>query len=153
LRISADLKAQLPVLPGAYALIIDLGHGFRLPIRRLGVGRIGPGRLIYCGSARGPGGINARLTRHLRRDKKQHWHVDHLTARGRVTAAAAFLDGSECELVPRALALPGADVPVPGFGSSDCRACASHLIGVPGSTPLAVIFRALGAELTWRMDQ
>ena len=34
-------------------------------------------------------------------------------------------------LVRALLVLPGASVPVPGFGSSDCRACPAHLVMLP----------------------
>ena len=35
------------------------------------------------------------------------------------------------DLVRDLLELPGASVPVPGFGSSDCRACPAHLVALP----------------------
>ncbi len=109
----------IPAVPGAYALVVVLeAPAAGLP----------PGRYIYCGSARGSGGLGARLSRHMRRGKAVRWHVDRLTEAGRVLGAWVFEGGDECALV-RALAhLP---VPLPGFGSSDCRACASHLLSWP----------------------
>jgi Uri superfamily endonuclease len=50
-----------------------------------------------------------------------------------VSAAAAcvrieaFPGGRECDIVVRLLAAGGS---VPGFGSTDCRVCASHLVRV-----------------------
>jgi Uri superfamily endonuclease len=37
------------------------------------------GRYLYCGSAKGPGGLKARLSRHMRRGKSVRWHIDRLT--------------------------------------------------------------------------
>jgi histidyl-tRNA synthetase len=71
------------------------------------------------------------LRRHLRPDKRLHWHVDHLTMAGSVERVFVLPNGRECDLVDRALQLPAIHVPVAGFGSSDCRRCAAHLLAVP----------------------
>ncbi len=44
--------------------------------------------------------------------------------------------GRECDLLARVLDIPGASVPVPGFGSSDCRACPAHLVTLPDDLDL-----------------
>ena len=68
--------------------------------------------------------------------KRPHWHIDRLTGPGRVVLASAYPDGHECTLFARLLSHPGVTVPVPGFGSTDCRRCQSHLAAVPaGFTP------------------
>lgn len=122
---------DLPRTPGAYVLIVALdeplalaGHG---PMRAV----LDPGTYAYCGSAIGPGGIGARVSRHLRRDKRAHWHVDRLTNAGRVVSVRAVPGGRECDLLDEMLAVPGATTPVPGFGSTDCRRCRSHLVRLP----------------------
>lgn len=116
--------------PGAYVLVIDLARplALDLPFSRPTV--LAPGRYAYCGSAYGPGGLRARLGRHLREHKSLRWHVDRLTAAGHVSALAAVPGGSECALFTRVLETKGAAVPVPGFGSSDCRRCTAHLASV-----------------------
>lgn len=130
---------DLPRAPGAYVLIVALdaplaltGHG---PVDAI----LDPGTYAYCGSARGPGGIRARVQRHLRPDKRPHWHVDRLTDAGRVVSVRAVPGGRECDLLHEMLAVPGAMTPVPGFGSTDCRRCPSHLVQLPatpeGGTP------------------
>lgn len=121
----------LPVAPGAYLLIVDLCRPLRLDLPRLARPRLPAGRYAYCGSAKGPGGLRARLARHLRRDKALRWHVDRLTAAGRVAALAALPEGEECVLRAALQAEPGVTAPVPGFGSSDCRRCPSHLLALP----------------------
>ena len=111
---------------GAYVISVDVASSLELHAHTLA-----PGRYAYCGSAYGPDGIRARVARHLRRDKPIRWHVDRLTAVGRVIDALEVPGGSECGLLRRLLALPGVFVPVPGFGSSDCRRCPAHLVGIP----------------------
>jgi Uri superfamily endonuclease len=122
----------LPPGAGAYGLLIRLARPTRLGIRTLGRPRLAAGLYLYLGSARGPGGIAARVRRHLRQDKPLHWHVDHLTRRARVVEILAVPGGSECRLADMARALPGVHVPVPGFGSSDCRRCPAHLLALNG---------------------
>ncbi len=117
--------------PGAYLLLIELAAPLVLGIARLGPATLAPGRYAYGGSAYGPGGLKARIGRHLRRDKAPHWHVDRLTAAGRVIGVRAVPGAQECALVRALLELPGASVPIPGFGSSDCRGCPAHLVLLP----------------------
>lgn len=122
----------MPAAPGAYLLVIDLHRSLPLDVPRAAPTRLAPGRYVYCGSAYGPGGIRARIARHRKRDKTVRWHVDRLTAAGCIVAIHAEPGARECDLVARAMASPDAFAPAPGFGSSDCRRCASHLIKVSG---------------------
>ena len=117
--------------PGAYLLLIDLAAPLALAIPRLGVATLAPGRYASGGSAYGPGGLRARSGRHLRADKTPRWHVDRLTAAGQVVGVRAVPGARECDLVRGLLEVPGTSVPVPGFGSSDCRACPAHLVMLP----------------------
>ncbi len=122
----ADGLADMPAAMGAYRLLLDLDAPLTGRFARTDF-TLQPGRYAYCGSANGPGGIAARVARHLRQDKKPHWHIDQLTVAAKSISALAFPGGSECQLVAR-LAAHGASTPLPGFGSSDCRQCASHLL-------------------------
>jgi Uri superfamily endonuclease len=115
---------------GAYALLIRLGAPWSPGIRTLPARILAPGPYIYCGSAYGPGGLRARVARHLRAGKRTHWHVDRLTSAGRIEDVAVRVGGRECDLVAAFMAC-GAEVPLTGFGSSDCRRCASHLLAAP----------------------
>lgn len=133
----APAGAGLPVSPGAYTLLIRLERDALVRAGSLGDRRFAAGLYVYAGSARGPGGLRARVARHLRRDKRAHWHVDHLLAHGRIVEVAAISGGSECALMQAFAALPGASVPVAGFGATDCRRCAAHLAAVPEGTTLA----------------
>jgi len=118
----------LPPDPGAYALVVDLAAAVTVALPGRAVMVLPAGRYVYCGSARGPGGIRARVGRHMRRGKAVRWHIDRLTEAGTVPGVWVFPGGDECALVA---ALAGWPVPLPGFGSSDCPACPSHLLAWP----------------------
>lgn len=123
---------DLPAVPGAYLLILPLARPLALGGRLSGT--LAPGRYLYFGSANGPGGLRARVARHLRRDKRPRWHVDQVTAAARPAVALAWPGGGECVWRARVEAA-GAGVPVPGFGASDCRHCPAHLLRLDDAGP------------------
>jgi Uri superfamily endonuclease len=118
---SAD---DAPSVPGAYVLVIEMARPLTIALPRKPAMTLGTGRYLYCGSARGPGGLSARLRRHMRRGKSVRWHVDRLTEVGDVIGAWALPGGDECELAAALSSLPA---PIAGFGSTDCARCRSHL--------------------------
>jgi Uri superfamily endonuclease len=120
--------AEAPASPGAYLLLVMLPAPVSVALPHRAEATLPPGRYLYAGSARGPGGLRARLARHQRADKKPHWHVDRLTLAGQVPGAWTFPGGGECAIVAALRHLPA---PLPGFGSSDCRRCVSHLLAWP----------------------
>ncbi len=124
--------AEAPALPGAYLLLIALPAPLTLTLLHRPETTLPPGRYLYAGSARGPGGLRARLGRHMRPDKKLHWHIDRLTQAGTIEGAWAIPGGNECGLI---IALASLPIPLPGFGSTDCRHCASHLLYWPSADP------------------
>ena len=129
-----DCVSTTPKTPGVYVLVFRLDAPLAVQVGRLGRQTLPAGHLLYVGSAFGPGGLRARLARHLRAQKRVHWHIDVLTS---VISPVAYLcDASgrrlECQWAQHLANLPGAYIPVPGFGSSDCRSgCAAHLIAFP----------------------
>lgn len=125
------MKTRDPELSpkGAYVLLIQLDERLDGAV----AGReftLGPGLYAYCGSARGPGGLKARIKRHRLRDKKVHWHIDQVTTRAPVIKIGVSLNLSECELLALLVKQRGCSLPIPGFGSSDCRDCPSHFVKV-----------------------
>ncbi len=118
----------MPALRGSYVLWIDLSEALTVTLVGKAPARLPAGRYLYCGSAHGPGGLRARVGRHMRRGKPIRWHVDRITEAGTVRGAWIFSAMHECDLVA---SLAGFPVPIPGFGSSDCRRCESHLLGWP----------------------
>lgn len=139
MTIDAD---SIPAAAGAYALLVRLCAPWNPGIRSLADRTLAPGPYIYCGSAYGPGGLRARVARHLRSGKSVRWHVDRLTGAGQVEGLAVHIGGHECDLVDAFMAR-GATVALAGFGSSDCRRCPAHLLAAPGRfdtfSPAAVV--------------
>ncbi|MCB2102428.1 MAG: GIY-YIG nuclease family protein [Rhodobacterales bacterium] len=128
--LSVDDAETLPAGPGAYALAIALYAPMRLVRPRGAAWDLEPGWYVYAGSARGPGGIRARVRRHLKAAKTPRWHVDRLTNAGGVALVLALPGGTECAVAEALLSRAGATQPAPGFGSSDCAACRSHLLSL-----------------------
>ncbi len=120
--------ARLTPAPGTYALELHLSQPATLQVGALGLWQFPVGFYIYVGSAWGPGGLAARVGRHLRGAGKQHWHIDILRPYASPTAIWATRQ-THCECAWAALLLqsPGARVIVPRFGASDCK-CVAHLI-------------------------
>lgn len=107
----------------SYQLRIEVKRPVRLIIGRLGRFLFPAGRYVYTGSARR--NIDARIARHLRKEKAIRWHIDWLLTAPGVRVASVKRSGEdECVLNQRT---KGVSL-VPGFGSSDCRSgCGSHL--------------------------
>ncbi|CAO3414324.1 Endonuclease III (EC 4.2.99.18) [Azospirillum doebereinerae] len=124
---------MVPPVAGAYVLLVRLAEAADVILPGRAKAILPSGRYLYCGSARGPGGLRARVGRHMRPDKTVRWHIDRLTTAGTVTGCWVFPAGDECALVARLAALP---VPIPGFGSSDCAVCRSHLLAWPEGAAL-----------------
>lgn len=115
---------------GVYGLVLRLSRPRWVAAGRLGGRRLAAGWYVYVGSARW--GLAARVGRHLRREKRFHWHIDYLraAARSRQVWIWPWTEGAECRANAWIQAVPGAGVPWSGFGSSDCR-CDSHLTWFP----------------------
>ncbi len=131
---------------GSYALVARLPSRRKIQIGKLGLVEFPRGHYIYFGSALG--GLKARVDRHLRREKKLHWHADHLSAEVPWEYAWQLADGQRWECVWAAAAVAttfskeGVSLPAPGFGSSDCR-CTSHLVRVNNAKEVRELLRGL----------
>ncbi|WP_126443871.1 GIY-YIG nuclease family protein [Sulfuricystis multivorans] len=106
-----------------YQLSIEIRRPVRVAIGRFGNFDFPAGRYVYTGSARR--NLEARIARHLRRQKSLRWHIDWLLAAPGVSITAVQrFDEEECVLNQASAGV----IVVPGFGASDCRAgCGSHL--------------------------
>jgi Uri superfamily endonuclease len=116
--------------PGTYLLLLSLAEPTRLQVGRLGPVDLPAGWYVYVGSALG--GLGPRLRRHVSREKRPHWHIDTLRAAAMLTAIAVRIgpERVECAVAAQVGARPDATLPVPRFGSTDCR-CRSHLVHFP----------------------
>lgn len=118
----------------------------RPEVGALGVVELAPGRHAYAGSALGPGGVRARLGRHLRGGNARHWHIDHVRPAA-VPASAWWVHGSdrlECRWAEAAAGLSGAERTARGFGASDCG-CPGHLVRLPEDAERDELRTALAA--------
>ncbi len=131
--------------PGTYILVLRMKRSTRLRVGKQGLQDFPEGLYLYVGSAFGPGGLKARVGRHLRSGKKLKWHIDYLRRRTTVSAVWYVVGQRlECHWSSHLNADP-ASSPVIGFGASDCQ-CASHLYhfaGVPASLQVALECEAL----------
>ncbi|MEJ2641161.1 MAG: GIY-YIG nuclease family protein [Desulfosarcinaceae bacterium] len=141
---------ELPRHKGSYLLLLELAEAQPFTVGRLGCLAFGPGFYLYAGSARGPGGLAARLHHHLKMAGRCHWHIDYLRLKAPVVAVWAVWGAadrclSECQLVARLHRRPPLFAPFRGFGSSDCT-CYSHLLHWPlpaSQSPSWATFRQL----------
>jgi len=119
------LLRGIPDAKGSYILLFSAQTDFAVKVGKFGRCEFKAGAYAYCGSAFGPGGLRARLTRHIRKRKKKHWHIDyvrpHLSIEKILTSGEA---GDECRWSTW-LIQSGIGFPIKNFGSSDC-ACAGH---------------------------
>ena len=131
---------------GTYIVLLYLPRLERVDPGRLGSFDFPPGYYCYAGSAQGPGGLEARLRRHVISPATRHWHIDYLRPLCDVVDVRAWEEPErlECSWASRLSTMPGASIPVPGFGSSDCR-CRSHLIHFQERPDLS----AFGSTADW----
>jgi len=125
---AVQAQGSLPSAPGSYLLALRLQEPERLSIGALGEQDFAAGAYVYCGSALGPGGVRARVRRHVEGAAALHWHIDYLLRRARVLAVWARTGPRrlECEWAAAMSSSGEFTSPVPRFGASDCR-CPSHL--------------------------
>jgi Uri superfamily endonuclease len=116
---------------GTYQIMLHVEKPLQLQVGSLGVRRFPQGRYVYVGRA--SKGLAQRMQRHLKKDKLRHWHIDYLTSHPQVTVEEVRIVSSdpnrECATIKNLLTNEGYQVPVVGFGSSDCRSgCPAHLL-------------------------
>lgn len=133
--------------PGSYVLWLQLHADRRIQVGALGSMGFAAGHYAYLGSALGPGGVAARLGRHLQVNKKPRWHVDYLRRFSHIPVVWVCYDDArrEHDWASALARLPGADLPVRRFGSSDCR-CPSHLVWFPQRPSLQRFRSVAGAD-------
>ena len=133
---------------GTYVLVMKAPDTGSVTIGKLGRIDLERGWLLYVGSAFGPGGLGARIRRHLRDDKTLHWHIDYLLAELDVVEVWWTDDDTRWEeaWAETLRRMPDARVPLRRFGSGDCG-CEGHLIHLP-SRPDTEALRERGGAPT-----
>lgn len=109
-------------------LLLHAGIDTTIEVGALGSMDVTPGFYVYVGSAFGPGGLQARVRRHVRDEGTRHWHIDSLRAVTELEEIWYTHDRErrECTWASVLGESPDVSVPLPGFGASDC-ACTTHL--------------------------
>ena len=108
---------------GSYILLIELAEEQPITVGSLKAIYFPGGYYAYVGSALG--GFKSRLNRHLRSNKKPHWHIDYLLQKATIDdiIICESRERNECKI---ARAMASQFDSIPGFGASDCK-CPSHL--------------------------
>ncbi len=121
---------EIPQEIGSYCLIFHLKNSIYISIGKLGKFLFNSGYYFYFGSARGSGGLQARLLRHLSMEKKKFWHLDYLRPfMVFVVAVFTMQTNQECVWCQKIQEISAFDVPAKRFGASDCSSsCKSHLL-------------------------
>lgn len=145
-----------PPEPGTYALLLEPARSGEVEIGARGTLVLEPGRYVYVGSALGPGGLAARVGRHLEHPDTRHWHVDHLLDAVEVREVWYTLGPERREeaWARRFRSAPGARVPLRGFGAGDCG-CEGHLVhfGEPPSREALRAATAAAEVRRWRLPR
>lgn len=131
--IDASLVSKLS-MSGVYTMILFMPKEVTVNIGALGKQRLPIGYYSYTESALGKGAsLKYRIARHLRKEKRLFWHIDYLLADQNVFVEAIVTaetkEKMECTLNNYLKQIKGVEVPIYGFGASDCRKnCGSHLL-------------------------
>ncbi len=134
---------------GTYILVLANNRKETIQIGKSGQLKLESGYYFYVGSAFGPGGIKARVGRHLKSDKKCRWHIDYLREFTTVHAVLINYDTCRCEQrwVEVLNSYQKLIIPKDGFGASDSRN-QSHLFFSAEMPDLKSIQLMLGIDVT-----
>ncbi|ASJ07481.1 GIY-YIG nuclease family protein [Thermococcus pacificus] len=104
-------------MKGSYFLVIRLGRDRNVRTRGREF-RLKEGYYVYVGSAMNS--LEKRVARHFSKEKKLHWHIDHLLNEAELLRA--YLVPSEERLEERlSLEVARYGEPVNGFGAGDIK--------------------------------
>jgi len=110
-------------MKGSYVLLVNLNADKSIKIGKLGKLYFKKGFYAYVGSAMN--GLEGRINRHLRSDKKLHWHIDYLLKNAEIIDVfyKETKQKIECDI---AKIFDEKLENINLFGCSDCK-CKSHL--------------------------
>lgn len=110
-------------MKGSYIILIKINKDSNITIGKLGNISFEKGFYLYVGSALN--GLEQRITRHLKDNKKLHWHIDYLLKHAKIIDIfyKESIISEECEISEK---INEYFQSIKGFGCSDCR-CKSHL--------------------------
>ena len=114
-------------MKGSYLLLMLLPKEERITIGQQGELLFPKGYYVYVGSALH--GLEQRIHRHLKKEKKLYWHIDYFLQKASIVDVfyKESIVRQECEIAHHfASYVPS----IPSFGCSDCS-CLSHLFTGP----------------------
>lgn len=121
------LLKNIPSDKGVYILFLRCVKAEDVRVGSFGSMKTKEGYYAYIGSAYGGGGLKSRLSRHLKTAKKCRWHIDYIRRHMKAEAIWYTTESKDAEHVIASVFIDkGIEVPMNGFGSSDCK-CLSHL--------------------------
>lgn len=126
---------------GTYLFVMILLNDISLNVGKRGTIHFKKGAYAYVGSALN--GLDQRIHRHLRLDKKIHWHIDFLFPYVEIINVF-YKENNRREECTIARLLESNFTNIPGFGCSDCT-CKSHLFSSV-SEELCKIIATLGMK-------
>ena len=116
------------LIGGIYVLLIELKSEIKVNVGSIGKTEFRKGLYAYVGSAQK--NLEQRVKRHLRREKKKHWHIDYLLDNtGAHVIGVLYKPAKKKEECNTAKRLQNLAIEINGFGCSDCR-CKSHLFQI-----------------------
>lgn len=110
-------------MKGCYILIIELKDNITIQIGKIGNLLFKKGFYAYIGSALN--GLEQRINRHLKAEKKIRWHIDYLLQHG-IIIKIFYKENNKKEECNIAKKFEEKLLSISGFGCSDCK-CHSHL--------------------------
>ncbi|MEA3254739.1 MAG: GIY-YIG nuclease family protein [Candidatus Altiarchaeota archaeon] len=110
-------------MKGAYILLMELIDDEEIEVGKLGTIKFRRGYYAYVGSALN--NMEARIKRHLSKEKKLWWHIDYLLTKAEIKEVICMESDKreECEIAKK---IAKQAKSIKGFGCSDCK-CRSHL--------------------------
>jgi len=128
-------------MKGSYILLIMVPEKARIRVGCIGLLDFRPGFYAYVGSVMNS--LEARINRHLRKEKKKFWHIDYLLDEAEIVDIIVMESKRriECKISEK---LASKFQPIRDFGSSDCG-CDGHLFYLGPSLPshLAKVINAV----------
>ena len=113
-------------MKGSYYLLMKLKEEREIPIGKRPPVRFPAGYYCYVGSAMNS--LEKRICRHMSKEKNKHWHIDWFLEHADIEDVKKIESKKrlECDISQDVEEISD-NVPMKGFGSSDCRTCSSHL--------------------------
>jgi Uri superfamily endonuclease len=142
---------------GTYIVILRSDENRPVLIGARGLLQLQTGYYLYAGSALGPGGLRARVGRHLAGTGRPRWHIDFLRQVTRPHGAWLYIghDRQEHNWADAVAYMPDVEATAPGLGASDCS-CTTHLFYTrsrPSFTAFNNSLHRLGYGATARLLQ